>query len=169
MKVIETERLILRELNADDAAFICQLVNEPAWLRFIGDRGIRTEEQARDYILTGPMKMYAQHGYGLWLVALKETGDPIGICGLIKREIQEDVDLGFAFLAAHWRKGYAYESAKATMVHGKERFGITRLVAILSPDNVASGCLLEKLGFGFERMIRLAKNAPEIRLYATLI
>jgi RimJ/RimL family protein N-acetyltransferase len=113
--------------------------------------------------------MYARFGFGLWLVTLKEGLVPIGICGLIKRETLEDIDIGFAFLPAYWRRGYAFESASATMAHGRKVFGLKRIVAVMSPDNNASHCLLEKLGFRFERMIRLSSNAPEIKLYAVML
>jgi RimJ/RimL family protein N-acetyltransferase len=168
LKILETERLILRELCAADAQFILQLVNEPAWLRFIGDKNIKTPEAAETYIRNGPVKMYASLGFGLWLVELKDGAVPIGICGLIKRKTLDDIDLGFAFLRAYWRKGYAFESASATMAHGWEAFGLRRMVAIASPENLASHCLLEKLGFRFERMIQLSPDAQEIRLYATI-
>ena len=113
--------------------------------------------------------MYARCGYGLWLVELKEGTVPIGICGLIKRDALEEVDIGFALLPAYWRKGYASESAAGTVKYGKEVVGLTRLVAITSPDNYASHCLLEKLGFRFERMVRLSTNAPEIKMYGRAI
>jgi RimJ/RimL family protein N-acetyltransferase len=169
LKILETARLALRQLSTGDAPFIRQLVNEPSWLRFIGDKGIRTIEDARNYILKGPVDMYARLGFGLWLVELKAGNIPIGICGLIKRESLEDIDLGFAFLPAYWRKGYAFESASATISYGRERLGLQRVVAIMSPDNYASGQLLEKLGFRFERRIRLSSDAPEINLYAAAI
>ena len=166
MKIFETERLGLRELDAHDDAFILQLVNEPTWLRFIGDRNIRTLEAAQAYIVNGPVKMYGRFGFGLWMVERREDGVPVGICGLIKRDSLEDIDLGFAFLPTHWRKGYAFESAAATMAYGAGVLGLKRVVAILSPDNVPSSRLLEKLGFRFERMIRLSDAAPEVMLYA---
>ena len=169
MKILETERLILRELCASDAEFILQLVNEPSWLRYIGDKGIKTVEAAEEYIQNGPAKMYARFGFGLWLVVLKKGLVPIGICGLIKRDTLEDVDIGFAFLPAWWKRGYAFESASATLAHGRKAFGLKRIVAIMSPDNDASHCLLEKLGFRFERMIRLSSNAPEIKLYGVAV
>ncbi len=148
---------------------MCELMNEPAWRRFIGDRGIRTAEAAQNYIVSGPMAMYARLGFGLWLVELRAGGIPIGICGLIKRDSLADIDLGFAFLSAHWRNGYAFESAAATLAHGKKKFGLRRVVAIMSADNVASGRLLEKLGFRFERMIRPASDAAEVKLFAAAI
>ncbi len=169
MKIFDTSRLLLREFSTEDAAFFLELVNEPAWLRFIGDRGIRTLEAARDYVLKGPMEMYARLGFGLWLVELRADGTPVGICGLLKRETLDDIDLGFAFLAAHRRKGYALESARATMAYAKSSLGMDRLVAITSPDNEGSQYLLEKLGFSFERTLRLSDKAPEVNLYATTI
>jgi RimJ/RimL family protein N-acetyltransferase len=164
--VCETERLTLRRLGTDDAAFILQLVNEPAWLRYIGDKGVRTLEDARTYIENGPVEMYGRLGFGLYLVELKEGGDPIGICGLIKRESLEDVDIGFAFLSKFWGQGYAFESASAAMSYGTHALGLTRIVAITSQDNHVSAKLLEKLGFRFERPVRLAADAAEVKLYA---
>src|SRR6478736_3465626 len=136
VKILETERLLLRELVVEDAGFIRQLMNEPAWLRFIGNKNVRTVTDAEGYIERGPKAMYARHGFGLWLVALKETATAFGICGLIKRETLPDVDLGFAFLESHWRNGYAYEATSATIVHGQELLGLGRIIAILSPDNI---------------------------------
>jgi len=165
LKVLETDRLILRWLSADDAEFILELLNEPSFLRFIGDKWVRTLEDARDYILNGPADMYKRLGFGLYLTELKDDGVPIGICGLIKRDVLEDVDIGFAFLPRFWAKGYAYESASAVMAYGKNVLGLNRIVAITSPDNLASAKLLEKLGLRFERMIRLSKDAEELRLF----
>ncbi len=163
LKVLETIRLILRRLSIEDADFILELVNEPSWLRFIGDKGVRS---ARDYILKGPVESYERFGFGLYLVELKENGTPIGICGLIKRESLKDVDLGFAFLPKFWGNGYAYESASAVMAYGKSAFGLNRIVAVTTPDNHSSIKVLEKLGFKFEQMVRLSVDAPEIKLFA---
>jgi len=165
MQVAVTERLILRRLNTDDASFILRLVNEPSWLRHIGDKGVHTVGDAERYILNGPVKMYADMGFGLYLVMLKEQHEPIGICGLIKREALENVDLGFAFAADYWGRGYAYESAVATLAHGRTDFGLRRIVAIVSSDNAASIRLLAKLGFEPERKIRLAANSDELEVY----
>ena len=166
MNVLETDRLILRWLSTNDTEFILELLNEPSFLRFIGDKGVRTLEDARGYILNGPVAMYHRLGFGLYLTELKEDGAPIGMCGLIKRDGLEDVDIGFAFLPRFWSKGYAYEAASAVMAYGKDVLGIERIVAITSLDNDASGKLLEKLGMRFERTIRLSENAEEVRLFA---
>jgi RimJ/RimL family protein N-acetyltransferase len=165
MKVIETDRLVLRWLTIDDAEFILKLVNDPAWLRFIGDKGVRTLEDARDYILKGPVDMYMQHGFGLYLTELKSGGTPIGICGLLKRETLDDVDIGFAFLPEFREKGYGFESADAVMAHGKQAFGLKRLVAITSAENEASIRLLEKLGLKFEKNMTLTGDNHEISLF----
>jgi RimJ/RimL family protein N-acetyltransferase len=166
MKVLETERLELRWLTIEDAEFILKLVNEPAWKLYIGDYGVRALEDARNYIKRGPIAMYARVGFGLNLVELKATGDPIGICGLIKRESLEDVDVGFALLREFWGKGYAFESASAVLAHGRRSFQLARIVAISSKNNHSSAKLLEKLGFRFERLIRLKADADEVSLYA---
>lgn len=165
MKVLETERLILRHLTVEDSEFILELLNDPSWLRFIGDKGIRTIEAARDYILKSLVAMYERLGFGLYLTELKGDGIPIGICGLIKRDSLEDVDLGFAFLPKFRGEGYAYESASAVMAYGKRTFGLNRLAAITSPDNYISARLLEKLGFNFERMVKLSDDSAEIKLF----
>lgn len=165
MKVIETDRLVLRWLTIDDAEFILKLVNDPAWLRFIGDKGVRTLEDARDYILKGPVDMYMQHGFGLYLTELKSSGAPIGICGLLKRESLDDVDIGFAFLPEFREKGYGFESADAVMAHGKQAFGLKRLVAITSAENEASIRLLEKLGLKFEKNMTLTGDNHEVSLF----
>lgn len=167
MRVLETDRLRLRHLAAEDAEFILRLVNEPSWLRFIGDKGIRTIDAARDYILRGPVESYKRFGFGLYLTELKEDETPIGICGLIKRESLEDVDVGFAFLPAFRGKGYALESALAVMEHGRRDFNLKRIVAITMPDNHSSIKVLEKLGLRFERMIRLQEGEPDVMLFAT--
>jgi RimJ/RimL family protein N-acetyltransferase len=167
VKVLETSRLILRWLSVEDAEFILQLLNEPSFLRFIGDKGVRTIDDARNYILRGPVDSYERFGFGLYLTELKENGAPIGICGLLKRESLEDVDVGFAFLPQFWRKGYAFESASAVMTHGRKVVGLKRIVAITSPDNDASIKVLKKLGLRFERMIKLSEDEPEIKLFAS--
>jgi RimJ/RimL family protein N-acetyltransferase len=169
LKVVETDRLILRRLSPEDAEFILKLLNEPSWLRFIGDKGIRTIEDARDYILKGPVEMYSRLGFGLYLVELKDEGLSIGICGLIKRDSLKDVDIGFAFLPKYWGQGYASEAASAVMDYGRATLGLKRIVAITSVDNDSSAKLLEKLGFRFEGMLRLANDSAEVRLYGTNI
>jgi RimJ/RimL family protein N-acetyltransferase len=156
---------MLRQMNVNDDQFIFELVNEPAFVRNIGDKGVRTLEDARDYILTGPVASYAKFGFGLYLVELAETGAPIGICGLLKRDSLEDVDIGFAFLEKFWGKGFAYESAAAVMEYGRSVLGINRIVAITSPDNEGSIRVLSKLGLRFERMIRLPGSDEDTRLF----
>jgi RimJ/RimL family protein N-acetyltransferase len=165
LKVLETERLVLRWLSTDDAAFILELVNEPSWLKYIGDKGVKTLQDAENYIRKGPVEMYRRLGFGLYLVEIRESNEPIGICGLIKRETLEDVDLGFAFLPKFWGKHYAVESATAAMSYGKNVLGIARIAAITSQDNRPSEQLLEKLGFRFERNVRLSTSDDELKLY----
>jgi RimJ/RimL family protein N-acetyltransferase len=163
--VVETERLSLRRLSEHDADFILGLLNEPSFLQFIGDRGVRTLEDARAYIRNGPMASYDKFGFGLLLVATKEDGVPVGMCGLLKREALEDVDVGFAFLPAFWRQGYALEATSAVIAHGRTAFGLTRIVAITQPDNRGSIRVLEKLGLSFERMIKMSEDRAEIQLF----
>jgi len=165
VKILETERLLLRRMTVADAGFILELLNEAAFIRNIGDKGVRTIEDARLYILSGPVASYGQFGFGLYLVEWKETGEAIGICGLLKRETLEDVDIGFAFLEKHWSKGFASESAGAVMGYGRKTLGIERIVAIVSPENYGSIRVLGKIGLRFERMILMPGGAGEIKLF----
>jgi RimJ/RimL family protein N-acetyltransferase len=166
MTVVETERLTLRRLTVEDAPFMLDLLNQPSFLQFIGDRGVRTLEDARAYILKGPVEMYERHGFGIYLTSLKREGTPIGTCGLIKRDSLEDVDIGFAFLPDFWGQGYAYEAASAVLAYGKNDLSLQRIVAITAQDNRSSIRLLEKIGLRFERLIRLNGEGPEINLFA---
>jgi [ribosomal protein S5]-alanine N-acetyltransferase len=165
VKILETERLVLRQMKVDDAHFIFELVNEPAFIRNIGDKGVRTLEDARNYILNGPVASYAKFGFGLYLAELRETGEAIGICGLLKRDSLEDVDIGFALLEQFWRKGFAHESAAAVMEYGRNALGLKRIVAITSLDNAGSIRVLEKIGLRFERMIRMPGSDEDTRLF----
>ena len=165
MNVAETERLLLRELTVEDAPFIFKLVNEPSWLRFIGDRGVKNLGDARGYLLKGPIAMYQRHGFGLYLTALKQGDVPIGMCGLIKRDNLSDVDLGFALLPAFWGNGYAAEAARAALTIAHDRFALNRVVAIAAPDNESSIRLLEHVGFRFEKMFSMTDDV-EVKLFA---
>lgn len=165
MIVLETERLYLRFQTKDDAAFILELVTDPAWLQFIGDRGVRTLEDARSYIANGAIRSYEKDGYGFFLVERKEDHAPLGICGLVKRDGLEDVDIGFAFLPAYRSMGYAHEAATAVMQYATQTVGLTRVVAITTQDNHASGRLLEKLGLRFERLIQMPNDPEVLKLF----
>jgi RimJ/RimL family protein N-acetyltransferase len=165
VRILETERLVVRRLALDDAAFILELLNEPAFLENIGDRGARTLADARRYIARGPVASYRKFGFGLYLVELKDSGTPIGICGLLKRDWLGDVDIGFAFLQRHWSRGYARESAAAVMHYGWTTLRLQRIVAITKPTNQASIALLEKLGLRFEKIIAQPDHACENRLF----
>jgi RimJ/RimL family protein N-acetyltransferase len=165
VKVLETERLRLRRVSADDAAFLLELVNDPAWVQYIGDKGVRTLEDARGYIAGGFVAMYARHGFGLYLTELKDGSVPIGICGLIQRDGLADVDIGFAFLPAYRGHGYALEAASATMEYGMKTLGLRRIVAITTHDNRTSIQLLRRLGMRFEGTVRLPGGAEELSLF----
>ena len=150
-----TDRLQLRRLTPEDAPFILELLNDPLFHRFIGDKGIRTVEGAREYIISGPMAMYARYGFGLFLVSLKATGAPIGMCGLLKRDVLADVDVGFAYLPQFSGQGYATEAALATVHYGRNILGLKRIVAITAPDNEASQKVLRKLGLRHTQTLQL--------------
>ena len=166
MQVLETERLIIRYLSDDDAEFMLELLNDPAFIQNIGDRKIRSLNGARTYIQNGPVASYAKHGFGLYLVQLKETGESIGICGLIRRDQLDDVDIGYAFLPKFWSQGYAIESARAIKQYAHDVIGLKRMVAITDPSNAGSVHVLEKLGMKFEKMVRLAADDIELKLFS---
>src|SRR5258706_2850172 len=147
MVIVDTTCLGMRELSTEDAAFVLELVNEPAWLRFSGDRNVRSLDDALDYIARGPSASYAKHGYGLWAVELLASGERVGLCGLVRRESLPHADLGFAFLARHLGRGYALEAAAAVVQLAREPYRLPRLLAATEPPNTASQTVLERVGF----------------------
>lgn len=165
MKVLETDRLVLRRLTSEDASFILELLNDPSWIKNIGDKGVRTLEDARRYIAEGPNAMYERFGFCLYLVQLKEEGTPIGLCGLIKRDLLKDVDIGFAFLPRYWSKGYAYEAASAVMEYGRSVLNLKKIVAITAPHNESSAKVLEKIGLKYHKMIAFSNDDDQVRLF----
>ncbi|MBT3322286.1 MAG: GNAT family N-acetyltransferase [Anaerolineae bacterium] len=168
MKNLETKRLILVEFSLDDAPFIMEMLNDPAWIEFIGDRRIRTLDDARDYIVNKLQQTMQESGYGMLLVKLKD-GSPIGTCGLLKREYLDDYDIGFAFLPNFRRKGYAYEAASAMIDYGKESLGLKRIAAFVLKGNLKSVLLLKKLGMKYERMLKIPNDDAEIELYGKVL
>ena len=167
MWALETERLVLRRMTADDAEFILKLVNEPSFLRFIGDKGVRNHADAVQYIQTGPVATYERFGFGQYLVELKESRVPIGMCGLTKKDYLTDPDIGFSLQPAFWSQGYAYEAANAVKTYANDVLGISRLLAVTNPDNESSIKLIKKLGLRFERMVRLSEDASELKLFVS--
>ncbi len=156
--ILETERLVLREFSIDDAEFILTLLNTPGWLEYIGDKNVRTPEDAVNYLENVPIKSYKENGFGLWLTFLKNNSTPIGMCGLIKRETLDDIDIGFALLPEYSKSGYAYEIALATINYAKHVLRIDKVVAITDSNNVPSIKLLNKLGLQFEKTLMLSEN-----------
>lgn len=165
MNILETKRLLIRQLNENDAGFILELLNEPSFIQNIGDRNVRNLEDARAYVLNGPVTSYAKNGFGLGLVILKETGESIGMCGLIKRDTLEDVDIGYAYLPRYWSKGYAIEAALGMKSYAKDVVKLQRLIAIVNPVNTGSIRVLEKLGMKFERMFKLSEDDIALKLF----
>jgi len=162
---LSTERLLLRKIDTSDAPFILRLLNEPSFIQFIGDKGVRSLDDARHYILNGPVASYQKQGFGLYLVILESDNTPMGMCGLLKRESLQDVDIGFAFLPEFWNKGYALEAAGAVMIYGKDVLKLPRIVAITNKDNHASAKLLNRIGLRFDRFIALEGDRDETRLF----
>lgn len=165
MRVLETDRLVLRRFTLDDAEFILRLVNEPSWLRYIGDKHVRNLDDARNYLRTGPLHMYEHYGFGMYLVELKDGGVAVGSCGLLKRDSLPEPDIGYAFLPEHWGKGYALEAASAVLKYGHREHRLPRILAITSPDNDRSIKILHGCGMHFKRMIEMAEH-DEVKLFA---
>jgi RimJ/RimL family protein N-acetyltransferase len=148
-----------------DAPFVLRLLNEPSFIRHIGDRGVRTLEDAAGYLERGPIASYERHGFGLYLVQLKD-GTPIGTCGVLKRDELDDADIGFSLLPQFWSRGFALEAAEAVKTYARDVLGLRRLAAIVAHGNDASVRLLTKLGFAFDRLIRMGPDAEELRLFS---
>lgn len=163
--VVETERLLLRHCELDDAPFVNQLLNDPMYIRFIADRGVRSDDDARVYIANGPLASYAQHGFGLNVVIHKETALPIGMCGLLKRPALDHPDVGYGFLPQFRGGGYAYEAAVAVIAHGVANFGVKYVHAVVDADNEASIKLLHKLGMTRVGVTRLPPDEKELELF----
>lgn len=166
MQILQTARLALREMVDADAPFVLELLTDPAFLKYIGDRGVRTLDEARRYVLTGPQAMYAKFGIGLWVVEQRSDGAAVGICGLLRRDTLPEPDVGYAFLPAYRGLGYAAEAARACCEFGFAERGMRRVLAIVTPANEASIRVLEKIGFRFEDRRRLAPNDAEVNVYA---
>ncbi len=164
--ILETKRLLLRQFEIGDAPFIVGLVNTPGWLEFIGDRKIKTNEDAIRYLQNGPMKSYEQNGFGLSLVELKNDQTPIGMCGILKRDSLENPDIGLAFLPEFTGKGYAFEIAQATLNYAKHELKLEIIYAITIASNIKSIQLLKKIGLEFVKTIRESKDNSELQLYS---
>jgi len=147
--VLQTPRLVLREMTLDDAPFILEALNQPSFIEQIGDRGVRDLDGARTYLQERVLAHYARHGFGLWLMALQGTGEAVGMCGLIKRDSLDDADIGYALLERHWGQGYAREAAEAVLRHALQVLKLPRVVAITAPDNERSMGLLRSIGLRF--------------------
>jgi len=169
VNILETERLVLCRQSEDDATFILELLNSPGWLKYIGDRGVKTTSDAEKYILEGAMKSYELNGFGLYVTKLREGDIPIGICGLIKRPGLDQVDIGFAFLERYAGQGYGFESASAIMKYAREVLRLGIIVAITMEHNEPSIKLLNKLRFNFKEMVQLPGSVEELMLFENRI
>ena len=163
--ILSTERLALYRFNLDDAAFAMALVNDPSFIQYIGDKGVRTLDDAREYLRKGPLASYERHGFGLFKVLRRADAEPVGMCGLLKRDTLDDVDLGYAFLPAFWSNGYALESVAGVLDYGRRQHQLTRVVAIVQTDNLPSIRVLERSRFAFERSIQLDLDAKPLHLF----
>lgn len=153
--VLETERLVLREVEEADAPFVLELLNSPGFLENIGDRGVRTEDEARGYIVERVIGSYRQHGFGMWLTIQKLDQTAVGLAGLVKREGLETPDVGYAFAPRVWGQGYAQEAAAGVLAHAQGKMGLQKLAAITTLENFASMAVLRKIGFVYQGTIQL--------------
>jgi RimJ/RimL family protein N-acetyltransferase len=164
ISLLETDRLQFRELTHEDALFIVELVNTAGWLKYIGDRNVKTNEQAINYLDQGPIKSYRENGFGLWLVETKEQKKPIGICGFLRRDYLDHPDIGFAFLPDYHGKGLAQESAQACLAYGRKKLKMNVIYAITLPSNQNSIKLLEKIGLTYVSPFNIPVNNEELLL-----
>ena len=163
---LETQRLDLRWLTPGDAGLMLAIWNDPGFLEHVGDRGIRTVDEAERALIEGPLRLYREHGYGPYRLSLRGTDTAIGICGLFRRDGLDDPDIGFALLPEYCGKGYAEEAARAVVAHARDGLGLTRLTAIVSPGNAASIRLIRNIGLDFERMHRMPADSEDVALYS---
>ena len=166
MKRLETDRLVIRELELGDSAFMLDLLNQPSFIRFIGDRGVETLEDASTYIQERALAAYEKNGFGPFAVELKTEGRVIGIVSLLDRDELDHVDIGFAFLPDSWRQGFATEATSAVMDFAFQDLGLEKIIAITQPDNIASIKTLDKMGLSFAGMTRLGDEDIDLLLYA---
>ena len=166
METIESERVRLRPFTLEDGEFVVELLNTEGWIRYIGDRNIKTIAQAKSYLQNGPLKSYERNGFGLSLAELKTDGTPMGMCGLLKRDYLDHADIGFAFLPAYTGKGYAYEIAKEIIRYGFQKLEMEKILAITLPENFSSIKLLEKIGFRCEKNFISPDTSEELSLYS---
>lgn len=165
--LIRTARLALREVDEGDAGFVLQLLNQPDFLHYIGDRGVRDLAQAAGYLRSGPIASYALHGHGLYAVEMQDDGTLIGMCGLLRRDELPAPDLGVAFLPAYYGHGYAGEAAGAVLAHARQALGIGRVLAMVAPDNVRCIALLRRLGMRDAGTVRLGSEDIDLLLFET--
>lgn len=161
----QTDRLKIRALTLDDADFVLKLVNEPSWIEYIGDKAVHSLEDARHYLESGPLASYAEHGFGMFLIADRHSGTPMGMCGLIRRDGLDAEDIGFAFLPAYWGQGYALEAARAVVAFARDAARLPRLLAITLATNRSSIALLKRLGFARAGTTTLPGDPEPLELY----
>lgn len=166
MVLLESNRLLLREITLNDADFIFKLMNDPAWIQNIGDREIYSVKDAEDYIQSKIFASYQENGFGFYVIELKDSQERVGSAGLVNREGLEHIDIGYALLPDYRGHGYAFEATKMIYDYGTKSLGLDKIVAIVNPKNQKSILLLEKLGLEFERMIVLPDTEEEIKLYS---
>ncbi len=163
--ICETERLVVRQFELTDADFIVELLNQESFIRFIGDKQVRSTSDAEYYLNKGPIASYNQYGFGLNLVALKECSTPIGMCGILKRDELDKPDLGYAFLPEYWGKGLAKEACEGVLNQEMARYKLETVLAITLPDNPGSNALLKSLGFRYSGVFEIYNSDNNLYRY----
>jgi ribosomal-protein-alanine N-acetyltransferase len=163
---LETKRLSMRWLTLADADLMLAVWNDPAFIKHVGDREIRTVDHARDTLSQGAFKLYDDYGYGPYRVALTDGDTEIGTCGLFRREGFDDPDVGYSILPEYCGRGYGFEAASAVLAYARTELQLSRITAFISPSNAASIGLVEKLGLRLERMARLVGDDEDVSLYS---
>lgn len=166
MPLLTTERLVIKKITLEDASFILELMNDKDWILNIGDRNVKTVDEAKAYIELTFLKTYQESKFGFYGVSLKTTGKMIGTVGLIDRDGLDNVDIGYGLLPAYRGKGYAFEAAEAMHSYGHNTLLLDKIVAIVNPGNLDSIKLIQKLGLSFEKMVRLPDEEKDIKLFS---
>lgn len=164
---LSTERLTLRRAEATDTAFIVELVNDPGWLEYIGDRGIHTTAAALTYIEDKLWAAEAQHGYAMGILTRRDSGQPVGAAGFLRRDFLPHPDIGYALLTAHAGQGYATEICHALMAQGRSQFGFSAVLGLTSAHNTRSLAVLRKIGLTYLRTEQLPGWSDPSVIYST--
>lgn len=166
MKILETERLLLRHFEISDAEDLFRIYSDAETMKFMGD-GPPSVEAERENLKNHIDNYYKNHGLGIWATVLKENNKFIGRCGLLRSTIDgnEETEVGYLFDREFWGRDLATEAAMGILDLAFDQLKIERVVAVIHPENIASKKVAEKAGMTFEKIVSY-KNFPEVLLFA---